>query len=99
MSSKYYDLLDKELMLRVMDPRGSLERKRGGMREHLEQEIELKRLLRAIDVCTPVPTAIVQINKMIPCILHLEIRVGIRIFSMIVSQGLYAQADRNNQEV
>jgi hypothetical protein len=74
----------------------SLERKRKKLRECLEQEIELKRLLRSIDVCIPDPKDIVQINKMIPCILHLEIRVGIKMFSMIVSQGLSAQADGNN---
>jgi hypothetical protein len=72
MSSKYYDLLDNELMLRLMDPRRSVERKREKLRKRLEQEIELKRLLGEIDVCTPDPKAIVKINKMIPCILHLE---------------------------
>jgi hypothetical protein len=85
-------------MLRLMDPRGSLERKRKKTRERLEQEVELKRLLRAIDVCTPDPKAIIQINKMIPCILHLEIRVGIKMFSMIVSQGLSTQAYRKKQD-
>jgi hypothetical protein len=57
----------------------------------------LERLLKAIDVCSPDPKAIVAINKMIPCILHLEIRVGIKIFSIIVSKGLSAQADRKDQ--
>jgi hypothetical protein len=93
MSSNYYDLLDKEFMLCLVDPRGSLERKRGKMREPLEQEIGLKPLFRAMDVCTPDSKAIVQINKMIPWILHLEIRVGIKLFSVIVSEGLSAQAD------
>jgi hypothetical protein len=98
MSSKYYDLLDKELMLRLMDPRGSLERKRKKLRERMEQEIELKLLFRTINVCTPDPNAIVQIHKMIPCILHLEISVGIKIFSMIASHGLSAKADRKKQD-
>jgi hypothetical protein len=71
-------------MLRLMDTGGSLERKRKKLRERLEQEIELKCLLRAIDVCKPDPKSIVQINKMIPCILHLDIRVNIKVFSMIV---------------
>jgi hypothetical protein len=70
-------------MLRLMDPSDSLERKREHLRERLEQEIELKCHLIAIDVCTPDPKAILQINKMIPCILHLEIQVGIKMFSMI----------------
>jgi hypothetical protein len=61
-------------------------------RAHLEQEIELTCLLRAIGVCTLDLKAIVQINKMIPCILHLEIRVGIKMFSMMVSRGLSAHA-------
>jgi hypothetical protein len=68
------------------------------LRERLEQEIELKRLLRAIDVCTPDPKAIVHINKTIPCILHLEIRVGIKMFFMIASQGLSVQTDKKKQD-
>jgi hypothetical protein len=60
--------------------------------------LELERLLKPIDVCSPDPKAIVSINKMIPCILHLEIQVGIKIFSMIVSQGLSAQANRKDRE-
>jgi hypothetical protein len=35
---------------------------------------------------------------MIRCIIHLEIRVGIKMCSMIVSQGMSAQADRKKLE-
>jgi hypothetical protein len=48
LSSQYYDFLDKELLLRFMDPRGGVERKRIKLCEILDQEKELQRLLDAI---------------------------------------------------
>jgi hypothetical protein len=98
LSSKYYDFLDKELLLRLMDPRGGVEQKRRKLRDRLKQEKELQRLLAAIATCSPDPKAIVKVNKLLPCILHLEIRVGIKIFSMIVAQGLSHPGDRKGQD-
>jgi hypothetical protein len=40
----------------------------------------------------------VKVNKLLPCILHLEIRVGIKIFSMIVAQGMSCPGERKGQD-
>jgi hypothetical protein len=64
----------------------------------LEKERELKDLQHRINVCSPAISAIIKINKMLPCILHLEMRVGMKMFPLHLSYGLSALKDKSKQE-
>jgi hypothetical protein len=65
----------------------------------LEQEEELRRLNDTVDICCPDPDVIVKMNKkMLPCILHLEMRCGIKFLRMILSEGLSRPANRKAQD-
>jgi hypothetical protein len=56
--------------------------------ERLQMEHDLNELQDAIMKCAPHVDAFVNPAKLIPCSLHLEMRIGLNILTMILAEGL-----------
>jgi hypothetical protein len=87
-SMEFSDFLKQDLMMRNMLRLGNLEQQREALHDRLIQEKDLDTLRKTIDHCNRYPEALVKVMKLIPCILHLEIRFGIEILSMVLAKGL-----------
>ena len=88
---KFASLLTSELVLRGMPPMINTPRVQRVevLRERRTAEIEVNNLLGSIDHEKPNPDRLFDLIMAIPCILHLEMRVGIKMLSMIVVRGIY----------
>jgi hypothetical protein len=58
------------------------------LEERMTMEIDLSALRERIYHCSADKKAFVEIVKLMPCILHLEIRVGIKTVDTILTEGL-----------
>jgi hypothetical protein len=67
-----------ELIIRNMDCLGTLDELRERLNVRLEDIDHLSDTLAKIKHCEPAKNACVAILKMIPCILHFEMRFGIK---------------------
>ena len=61
---------------------------RGLLRTHLENVDKLRKLSFRINHCTPNEGALYMRMQSIPCILHLEMRVGLKLVWMLLNEGL-----------
>ena len=62
--------------------------RRERLRSHLILEEKIQNLKSDLDHCTPKDGALFLIYNAIPCILHMENRVGIKILTMLLVEGL-----------
>jgi hypothetical protein len=81
-------LLSDELVLRDMSPLGTLVVKRDSLLKALVAESKIRLLLTELAHGTPSEGAMFLLIQAIPCILHLENRVGIKILTMLFIEGL-----------
>jgi hypothetical protein len=90
-------LINEELRLRRMDLHGTLQEKRLRLRGHLLVEQRLASIRAAIKRSRlGKEAALILIKQAIPCIMHLENRVGEKLLSLLLSQGaIRYQKDRN----
>ena len=82
------DLLSAELELRLLDASGDREEMRERLRERLEREKGLESIIDLINHSSKNLKGLVPTTKSIPCILHSEIRIAIKILTMIFSTGI-----------
>jgi hypothetical protein len=87
-SMTFSDFLKDYLVVRGMSRFANLEERREALGERMIQERHLEDLRNTFDHCARHPEALVDVMKLIPGILHLEIRCGIHIFSMVLARGL-----------
>jgi hypothetical protein len=80
--------LQNDLMLREMGIEGDLKELHMLLIERLDMEHDLNKLQLAIAACEPNADASMDPAKLIPCALHLEIRMGLKISTMILAGGL-----------
>jgi hypothetical protein len=85
---QYGELLTDELVLRDMSPLGSVFVKHNTLRKALVAEAKIRLLLTELDHGSPSEGAMFLLIQAIPCILHLENRIGIKILTMLVIEGL-----------
>jgi hypothetical protein len=81
-------LLSDELILRDMSPLGTLTVKRDSLSKALVAEGKIRLLLTELAHGTASEGAMFLLIQAIPCILHLENRVGIKILTMLFIEGL-----------
>ena len=84
----YSRLINAELRLRDLSEIGNLLERRERLRSALVDEIRLKRLTETLHHCTPREGALFLLHRCIPCILHLENRVGLKFLYMLLVEGL-----------
>jgi hypothetical protein len=89
---RFSELLSDELELRSLDMTGTLEEMRQRLRESLSHESRLRILLDQVSHCEGIAAALFFVMQAVPCILHCENRVGIKIFTMISIEG-YSNAE------
>ena len=75
----YSRLINVELHLRDLSEIRNLLERQERLRSALVDEIRLKRLTKTLHYCTPRQGALFLLQRCIPCILHLENRVGLKL--------------------
>ena len=81
-------LLREELILRNLNPSGSIETRRERLKDALEKEYLISELKGDIDHCRPQESALYAIMCAIPCILHAENRMGLKFIWLILNEGV-----------
>jgi hypothetical protein len=82
------DFLSKELELRQLDADGDPNEMRERLRERSERDKGLEEIIDLINHSSKNLKALVPTTKSIPCILHSEIRIAIKLLTMIFSTGI-----------
>jgi hypothetical protein len=82
------DLLSTELGLRQLDVGGDRDEMKERLQERLEEKIGLEEIVDLLNHSLKNLKALVPTTKSIPCILHSEIRIAIKILTMIFSTGI-----------
>jgi hypothetical protein len=85
-------LLSDELEIRSLDMTGSIEDMRAWFEEALHHESQLRQLLDQVSHCEGVGVALFLVLQAVPCILHCENRVCLKILTMLVIEG-YSNAE------
>ena len=84
---EFIDLITNELVLRGLSPTGEFEE----VRERLLQEVIVEHKLRChlekLQHCNLLDACMIALLHKIPCILHCENRVGIKLLTMILLEG------------
>jgi hypothetical protein len=88
----FSELLSDELEIRSLDMTGSIEDMRARLKEALHRELQLRQLLDQILHCEGVGVALFLVLQAVPCILHCENRVCLKILTMLVIEG-YSNAE------
>jgi hypothetical protein len=85
---EFGELLSSELILRDMSPLGSVSVKLESVRKAVVAEVKIRLLLTELAHGSPSEGAMFLLIQAIPCILHLENRIGIKILTMLLIEGL-----------
>jgi len=88
----FSELLSDELELRSLDMTGSLEDMRARLKEALHHETQIRQLLDQVSHCEGVGVALFLVLQAVPCILHCENRVCLKILTMLLIEG-YSNAE------
>jgi len=83
----FVDLLFSELLLRRLPVDGDMEELRQRLLYTLELEDKYRNNLKKLQHCSALEAAIITLLHRIPCILHAENRIGIKILTMILMEG------------
>jgi hypothetical protein len=84
----FSDLVTKELRLHKLSLLGNLEDRRGRLRAFLRVEIQIERIRQAIARGQEgKESALILFMQAIPCIMHLEIRVGEKLITVLLALG------------
>ncbi len=83
----FLDLLMDELILRGRSPVGEVEDLRERLLVELQLEWKLRQHLKKLEHCTRLEQALIVLLHKIPCILHCENRVGLKLLSMLLREG------------
>ena len=87
---KFNNFLSKELHLRGLgrNLRLDLEQRRNKLVERVKMEEKINDLKLKVKRCEKNPKALYLLVQAIPCILHMEMRVGLKILTMFINAGL-----------
>ena len=90
----YSDLLDSELKLREvnLDVMADLEMRREALRASLELEFRLRKLNDDVEHSERPETALFLLLQAVPCVLHMENRVGHKMIGTLLMEGI-SEAD------
>ncbi len=84
----FSNLITRELRLRKLSILGSLEDRRRRLREFLKTEVKIDQIMQAVERGEEgKEAAMILLEQAIPCIMHLENRVGEKILTVLLSLG------------
>ncbi len=83
----FLELLMDELILRGINPVGDLEAMRQRVKNELVMEHKLRQHLKKLEHCSKLEQCLILLLHKIPCILHCENRVGLKLLSMVLREG------------
>ena len=89
----YGEFLSSELKLRRITLVGNLSFRKDTLREQLQKEWTLRNLSAEVKACARSERALFLLMQAIPCVLHMEMRVGLKILTMLLLDGLAAAKD------
>jgi hypothetical protein len=89
---EYSEFLCNELELRSLDMTGTLEEMRQHLRKSLSHESRIQSLLDQVQHYEGVGVALFLVMQVVPCILHFEKRVCLKILTMLLIEG-YSNAE------
>ena len=81
-------LVDKCIMRDINCAEKTREEMREVLKNSVEHESQLKKISLRLEQCTPDEGMCFVLLQWIPCILHMENRVGLKILTMLLSKGL-----------
>ena len=84
----YSGLMNAELIMRGMPCNGQLLLRTERLRQRLKYEHRMVELKKDLDICARPQSALFLLMETIPCILHMEMRVGLKILTMVLIEGL-----------
>jgi hypothetical protein len=84
----FSELVSAELILRDLPPLGALSTRREHLHSALKSEKEVRDLLKKFKHSQRCENALFLLIQAIPCILHMENRVGLKILTMLLISGL-----------
>jgi len=84
---EFVDLLVDELVLRGLSLTGELEELRQPLIVELEMEYKLKLHLHKLNHCDTLEACMIALLHKVPCILHCENRIGLKILMMLLIEG------------
>ena len=93
--ASYSRYLNVELKLRNLPTSGNMSTRRERLKSSLIIESDVRKLTSELSHCTPKETACFLMINAIPCILHMELRVGLKILTMLLVEGLSNAKERN----
>ena len=93
--ASYSRYLNVELKLRNLPTSGNMSTRRERLKSSLIIESDVRKLTSELSHCTPKETACFLMINAIPCILHMELRVGLKILTMLLVEGLSNVKERN----
>jgi len=86
---EYSNFLNKELRLRGADVRPeNVSSRREQLRTYLASESKLRRMLVEVDKSERPETALFLLLQAVPCILHMENRVALKMITVLVLEGI-----------
>jgi hypothetical protein len=88
-------LLTEELILRGLPIGGELQDIRERLLQELEVEHRLNDHLRKLQHCNSLEACMIALLHKVPCILHCENRVGIKLLTMLLITG-FSNAETGN---
>jgi hypothetical protein len=89
--------IQDDLIVRGMQFDGDLDELHLLLIERLQMEHNLNALHDAIMACAPHADAFVDPAKLIPCSLHLEMRMGLKMLTMILAEGFNSYLVKSDQ--
>jgi hypothetical protein len=89
--------IQDDLIVRGMQFDCGLDELRLLLIERLQMEHDLNDLQDAIVACASHVDAFVDPSKFFPCSLHLEMRMGLKMLTMILAEGLNSYIDKSDQ--
>jgi hypothetical protein len=92
-SKRYNILITNELVLRKLDLGGSLNERKRRLKLAVRNERKLEILMKDLDHSKKQDNALFLLLQCIPCILHLENRVGLKMLTMLLTDGLTSAKD------
>jgi len=89
----YSKFINDELLIRRMTLTGNLTTRREGLRDQMQSEWRLHTLNAEVKACGRPATALFILMETIPCILHMENRVGLKLLTMLLLEGITRSRD------
>ena len=86
--TKHSQLINTELRLRNLSTSGNATIRKNELKQSLEKEHKLARLLRDIKNCKRSESALFLLMNTIPSVLHMKNRVGLKLLTMTLIEGI-----------